>query len=219
MDFRMTENAPIKLIIVDDHPIVREGMKSLVAGTPDMTIVAETPSGFEAIRMARQMSFSVMLLDITLSDKNGIEVLKQIKTEKPDANILIFSMHREDQYAIRSLKAGASGYLSKQCSTADLLQAIRQVATGLKYITPQLAQELANNLNQEHEDAPHKSLSDREFQTLTMIASGKSVSDIAKDLSLSVKTISEYRSRILLKMKLRHNAELTHYAIKNQLVE
>jgi DNA-binding NarL/FixJ family response regulator len=128
-------------------------------------------------------------------------------------------MHREDQYAIRSLKAGASGYLSKQCSTADLLQAIRQVATGLKYITPQLAQELANNLNQEHEDAPHKSLSDREFQTLTMIASGKSVSDIAKDLSLSVKTISEYRSRILLKMKLRHNAELTHYAIKNQLVE
>jgi DNA-binding NarL/FixJ family response regulator len=219
MDFRMTENAPIKLIIVDDHPIVREGMKSLVAGTPDMTIVAETPSGIEAIRMARQMSFSVMLLDITLSDKNGIEVLKQIKTEKPDANILIFSMHREDQYAIRSLKAGASGYLSKQCSTADLLQAIRQVATGLKYITPQLAQELANNLNQEHEDAPHKSLSDREFQTLTMIASGKSVSDIAKDLSLSVKTISEYRSRILLKMKLRHNAELTHYAIKNQLVE
>ncbi|GGX49118.1 response regulator [Undibacterium squillarum] len=215
----MTENAPIKLIIVDDHPIVREGMKSLVAGTPDMTIVAETPSGIEAIRMARQMSFSVMLLDITLSDKNGIEVLKQIKTEKPDANILIFSMHREDQYAIRSLKAGASGYLSKQCSTADLLQAIRQVATGLKYITPQLAQELANNLNQEHEDAPHKSLSDREFQTLTMIASGKSVSDIAKDLSLSVKTISEYRSRILLKMKLRHNAELTHYAIKNQLVE
>ncbi|MBR7783042.1 response regulator [Undibacterium luofuense] len=215
----MTENAPIKLIIVDDHPIVREGMKSLVAGTQDMTIVAETASGIEAIRFARQMPFSVMLLDITLNDKNGIEVLKQIKTEKPDANILIFSMHREDQYAIRALKAGASGYLSKQCSTADLLQAIRQVATGLKYITPQLAQELANNLNQEHEDAPHKSLSDREFQTLTMIASGKSVSDIAKDLSLSVKTISEYRSRILLKMKLRHNAELTHYAIKNQLVE
>lgn len=215
----MTENAPIKLIIVDDHPIVREGMKSLVAGTQDMTIVAETASGIEAIRFARQMPFSVMLLDITLNDKNGIEVLKQIKTEKPDANILIFSMHREDQYAIRALKAGASGYLSKQCSTSDLLQAIRQVATGLKYITPQLAQELANNLNQEHEDAPHKSLSDREFQTLTMIASGKSVSDIAKDLSLSVKTISEYRSRILLKMKLRHNAELTHYAIKNQLVE
>ena len=171
----MTENAPIKLIIVDDHPIVREGMKSLVAGTQDMTIVAETASGIEAIRFARQMPFSVMLLDITLNDKNGIEVLKQIKTEKPDANILIFSMHREDQYAIRALKAGASGYLSKQCSTADLLQAIRQVATGLKYITPQLAQELANNLNQEHEDAPHKSLSDREFQTLTMIASGKSV--------------------------------------------
>jgi DNA-binding NarL/FixJ family response regulator len=215
----MTEHAAIKLLIVDDHPVVREGIKSIVAATNDIAVAGESASGLDAIRLSRQLDYKVMLLDIALSDKNGIEVLKQIKSEKPDVQVLMFSIHKEEQYAIRSLKAGAAGYLNKQCATSELLQAIRQVANGLKYITPQLAQELANNLNQEHEDALHKTLSDREFQTLTMIASGKSVSDIAKDLSLSVKTISEYRSRILLKMKLRHNAELTHYAIKNQLVE
>ncbi|MBC3932707.1 MAG: response regulator [Undibacterium curvum] len=215
----MTEHAAIKLLIVDDHPVVREGIKSIVAATNDIAVAGESASGLDAIRLSRQLDYKVMLLDIALSDKNGIEVLKQIKSEKPDVQVLMFSIHKEEQYAIRSLKAGAAGYLNKQCATTELLQAIRQVANGLKYITPQLAQELANNLNQEHEDALHKTLSDREFQTLTMIASGKSVSDIAKDLSLSVKTISEYRSRILLKMKLRHNAELTHYAIKNQLVE
>jgi len=215
----MTDFASIKLVVVDDHTVVREGIKSIVGATTDIAVVAEAASGIEAIRLSRQHEYKVMLLDIALADKNGIEVLKQIKAEKPDVQVLMFSMYREDQYAIRSLKAGASGYLSKQCSKEEIINAIRQVASGLKYISPQLAQELANNLNQEHEDQLHKTLSDREFQTLTMIASGKSVSDIAKDLSLSVKTISEYRSRILLKMKLRHNAELTHYAIKNQLVD
>ncbi|MFZ6725966.1 response regulator [Undibacterium sp. MH2W] len=215
----MTDFASIKLVVVDDHTVVREGIKSIVGATTDIAVVAEATSGIEAIRLSRQHEYKVMLLDIALADKNGIEVLKQIKAEKPDVQVLMFSMYREDQYAIRSLKAGASGYLSKQCSKEEIINAIRLVASGLKYISPQLAQELANNLNQEHEDQLHKTLSDREFQTLTMIASGKSVSDIAKDLSLSVKTISEYRSRILLKMKLRHNAELTHYAIKNQLVD
>ena len=215
----MTDLASIKIIVVDDHAVVREGIKSIVSNTPDIAVIAEAASGIEAIRLSRQHDYKVLLLDIALTDKNGIEVLKQIKAEKPDVQVLMFSIYREDQYAIRSLKAGASGYLSKQCSKEEIIAAIRQVAGGLKYISPQLAQELANNLNQEHDDALHKTLSDREFQTLTMIASGKSVSDIAKDLSLSVKTISEYRSRILLKMKLRHNAELTHYAIKNQLVD
>ncbi len=215
----MAEFSSIKLIVVDDHTVVREGIKSIISSTQDIGVVAEAASGYDAIRLSRQHDYKVMLLDVALGDKNGIEVLKQIKTEKPEVQVLMFSIYREDQYAIRSLKAGASGYLNKQCTKEDLINAIRQVAGGLKYISPQLAQELANNLNQEHEDALHKTLSDREFQTLTMIASGKSVSDIAKDLSLSVKTISEYRSRILLKMKLRHNAELTHYAIKNQLVD
>ncbi|PXX46768.1 response regulator [Undibacterium pigrum] len=215
----MTEKAAINVLIVDDHAVVREGVKSIISTTTDIAVIAEAEAGLEAIRLSRQLDFEVMLLDIVLPDRNGIEVLKQIKSEKPGIAVLMFSIHREDQYAVRALKAGASGFLNKQCSGTQILDAIRQVARGLKYVSTQLAQELANNLNQEHEDALHKTLSDREFQTMTLIASGKSVSDIAKELSLSVKTISEYRSRILLKMKLRHNAELTHYAIKNQLVD
>lgn len=215
----MTHSAAIKLLIVDDHAVVREGIKSIIGSSNHIAVVGEAETGLEAIRLSRQLEYQVMLLDISLPDKNGIEVLKQIKAEKPEVSVIMFSIHREDQYAVRSHKAGASGYLNKQCGAAQILDAIRQVANGLKYVSPQLAQELANNLNQEHEGALHKTLSDREFQTMTMIASGKTVSDIAKELSLSVKTISEYRARILLKMKLRHNAELTHYAIKNQLVD
>lgn len=160
-----------------------------------------------------------MLLDISMPDRSGIEVLKQIKKEKPELAVLMLSMHREDQYAIRSLKAGAAGYLTKQSAPRELVTAIRQVAGGLKYISPALAQELANHVGEDHEAPPHDSLSDREYQTLTMIASGKTVGMIAKELSLSVKTVSEYRARLLVKMKLKNSAELTHYAIKNQLIE
>jgi two-component system invasion response regulator UvrY len=215
----MTENAAIKLLIVDDHVVVREGLKQIIGHTQDMAVVGEAETGFEAIKLSRQIEYHIMLLEIALPDRNGIEVLKQIKKESPHVSVIMFSGHREDQYAVRALKSGASGYLNKQCSAAQIIMAIKQVASGLKYISPTLAQEMANNLNQEFEGQLHKTLSDREFQTLTMIASGKSVSDIAKELSLSVKTISEYRARLLLKMKLRHNAELTHYAIKNELVE
>jgi two-component system invasion response regulator UvrY len=214
----MTENAAIRIIIVDDHAVVREGLKQIINVASDIAVIAEATSGLEAIKLARQNEFHIMLLEISLPDKNGIEVLKQIKKEFPAVSVIMFSAHREDQYAVRALKAGASGFLNKQSSTADIIGAIRQVAAGQKYVSSELAQELANNLNQEYEGALHKTLSDREFQTLTMIASGKSVSDIAKELSLSVKTISEYRARLLFKMKLKHNAELTHYAIKNQLV-
>jgi two-component system invasion response regulator UvrY len=215
----MTENAAIKLIIVDDHAVVREGLKQIIGDTQDMAVIGEAETGLEAIKLSRQLEYHIMLLEIALPDRNGIEVLKQIKKESPHVSVIMFSGHREDQYAIRALKSGASGYLNKQCSKAQIITAIKQVASGLKYISPALAQEMANNLNQEFEGQLHKTLSDREFQTLTMIASGKSVSDIARELSLSVKTISEYRARLLLKMKLRHNAELTHYAIKNELVE
>ncbi|MES2049031.1 MAG: response regulator transcription factor [Pseudomonadota bacterium] len=215
----MTENAAIKLLIVDDHAVVREGLKQIIGSAQNMAVIGEAETGLEAIKLSRQLEYHIMLLEIALPDRNGIEVLKQIKKESPQISVIMFSGHREDQYAIRALKSGASGYLNKQCSTAQIITAIRQVASGLKYISPALAQEMANNLNQEFEGQLHKTLSDREFQTLTMIASGKSVSDIARELSLSVKTISEYRARLLLKMKLRHNAELTHYAIKNELVE
>lgn len=215
----MTEEARIKLLLVDNHPVVRAGIQYFIRHTDSIQVVAEANSGQEALKIARQTEVSMMLIEIALNDRNGIDVLKQIKREFPDIAVIVFSSHREDQYAIRALKAGAAGFLNKHATEAEFLNAIKQVASGLKFISPELAQEMANNLNNEHTNEPHKTLSDREYQTMIMIASGKSVSDIAKELSLSVKTISEYRSRILLKMKLRHNAELTHYAIKNELVE
>jgi DNA-binding NarL/FixJ family response regulator len=169
--------------------------------------------------LARRGDCHVLLLDISLPDRSGIEVLKQLHKECPEISVLMLSMHREDQYAIRSLKAGASGYLNKQSAPADLVNAIRLVASGKKYISASLAQELANQIGEDREAPPHETLSDREYQTLILIASGKSVSEIAVELTLSVKTISMYRSRLLQKMKLKHNAELTHYAIKNHLVD
>jgi len=215
----MSEKAIIKVFIADDHAIVREGLKQILAETRDIIVAGEAENGLEAVKLFRKSECQVMLLDISMPDRSGIDVLKQIKKEKPDLAVLMLSMHREDQYAIRSLKAGASGYLTKQSAPRELVNAIRQVAGGQKYISPALAQELANHVGEDHEAPPHDSLSDREYQTLTMIASGKTVGVIAKELSLSVKTVSEYRARLLVKMKLKNSAELTHYAIKNQLID
>ncbi|WP_295997267.1 response regulator transcription factor [Rugamonas sp.] len=215
----MTEKCIIKVFIADDHAIVRAGLKQILAETRDIVVAGEAENGFDAIQLFRKSDCQVMLLDISLPDRSGIEVLKQVKKEKPELAVLMLSMHREDQYAIRSLKAGAAGYLTKQSAPRELVTAIRQVAGGLKYISAALAQELANHVGEDHEAPPHDSLSDREYQTLTMIASGKTVGAIAKELSLSVKTVSEYRARLLVKMKLKNSAELTHYAIKNQLIE
>jgi two-component system invasion response regulator UvrY len=215
----MSTTKTIKVLIADDHAIVREGLKQILADTKDIVVAGAAENGVELIELARKKECDVLLLDISMPDKSGIEVLKQVKKEYPKIAVLMLSMHREDQYAIRSLKAGAAGYLNKQSAPAELVNAIRQVASGRKYISPTLAQELANSIGEDHEAPPHESLSDREYQTLTMIASGKTVSDIAAELALSVKTISMYRARLLQKMKLRHNAELTHYAIKNHLVE
>lgn len=215
----MSEKAIIKVFIADDHAIVREGLKQILAETRDIVVAGEAENGLDAIKLFRKSECQVMLLDISMPDRSGIEVLKQIKKEKPELAVLMLSMHREDQYAIRSLKAGAAGYLTKQSAPRELVTAIRQVAGGLKYISAALAQELANHVGEDHEAPPHDALSDREYQTLTMIASGKTVGVIAKELSLSVKTVSEYRARLLVKMKLKNSAELTHYAIKNQLIE
>jgi two-component system, NarL family, invasion response regulator UvrY len=215
----MTDKALIKVFIADDHAIVREGLKQILADTRDIVVAGEAENGVDAVKLFRKSGCHVVLLDISLPDKSGIDVLKQIKKEKPDLAVLMLSMHREDQYAIRSLKAGAAGYLTKQSAPKELVTAIRQVAGGLKYVSPALAQELANHLGEDHEAPAHEALSDREYQTLTMIASGKTVGAIAKELSLSVKTVSEYRARLLAKMKLKNSAELTHYAIKNGLIE
>jgi DNA-binding NarL/FixJ family response regulator len=209
----------IKVLIADDHAIVREGLKQILADTKDIAVAGDAGNGAEAVKIARKKPCDVLLLDISLPDRNGIDVLKQMRQEFPAMNVLMLSMHREELYAIRALKAGAAGYLNKQSAPAELVNAIRIVAAGRKYVSPALAQQLADKLTEDHESMPHEALSDREYQTLTMIASGKTVSDIAEELSLSVKTISMYRTRLLQKMKMRHNAELTHYAIKNHLIE
>jgi DNA-binding NarL/FixJ family response regulator len=215
----MTEKASIRVFIADDHAIVRAGLKQILAEERDISVVGEAETGLDAIKLFRKSRCNVLLLDISLPDRNGIEVLKQIKDDKPELAVLMLSMHREDQYAIRSLKAGASGYLTKQSAPRELVGAIRQVAAGQRYVSAQLAQVLAAQIGDDHDKPAHENLSDREYQTLMMIASGKTVSEIAKELSLSVKTISEYRSRLLAKMNLKTSAELTHYAIRNQLID
>ncbi|GGX98432.1 response regulator [Massilia dura] len=215
----MSDKAAIKVFIADDHAIVREGLKQILADTRDIVVAGEAENGSDALRLFRKSGCHVVLLDISMPDRSGIEVLKQIKKEKPELAVLMLSMHREDQYAIRSLKAGAAGYLTKQSAPKELVTAIRQVAGGLKYISAALAQELANHVGEDHETALHETLSDREYQTLTLIASGMTVGAIAKELSLSVKTVSEYRARLLVKMKLKNSAELTHYAIRNGLID
>ncbi len=207
----------IHVLIADDHAIVREGLKQILATTRDIVVSGAAADGAEAIKLARKHPASILLLDISLPDRNGIDVLKQLRKEIPTLAVLILSMHREDLYAIRALKAGAVGYLTKQSAPSELVSALREIAGGRKYISPQLAQELANAIQEDREALPHEKLSDREYQTLTMIAAGKSVTDIANELALSVKTISMYRTRLLQKMRLKHNAELTHYVIKNQL--
>jgi two-component system invasion response regulator UvrY len=215
----MTDKAIIRVFIADDHAIVREGLKQILAEQRDIVVAGEAENGLDAVKLFPKSRCHVMLLDISMPDRNGIEVLKLVKKERPELAVLMLSMHREDQYAIRSLKAGAAGYLTKQSAPRELVVAIRQVAAGQKYISAALAQELAAQVGAGHEAPAHETLSDREYQTLTMIASGKTVTEIARDLSLSVKTISEYRARLLVKMKLKNSAELTHYAIRNHLVE
>ena len=215
----MSNASKIKVLIADDHAIVREGLKQILADTKDIVVAGEAQNGNEAVKLARGNECQVMLLDISMPDRSGIDVLKQLRKELPQLSVLMLSMHREDLYAIRSLKAGAAGYLNKQSAPNELVNAIRMVASGMKYISPEMTQVLARQIGDDLEAPPHETLSDREYQTLMMIASGKAVGDIADELSLSVKTVSEYRSRLLSKMKLKNNAELTHYAIRHRLVE
>jgi len=215
----MNDKATIRVFIADDHAIVRAGLKQILAEEGDIVVTGEAENGVDATRLVSKARAHVMLLDISLPDRNGIDVLKQIKKDKPELAVLMLSMHREDQYAIRALKAGAAGYLTKQSAPRELVTAIRQVAGGQKYVSPALAQTLASQIGADHEAAAHETLSDREYQTLTMIASGRTVSEIAEELSLSAKTISEYRARLLVKMKLKTSAELTTYAIRNGLVD
>ncbi len=209
----------IRVMITDDHAIVRQGLKQILSETGDISVTGEAENGFQAVRIVRQEVFDVMLLDISLPDRNGIEVLKQVRKEKPELAVLMLSMHNENEFAIRALKAGAAGYLNKQSAPAQLVTAIRQVASGQKYITPALAMELANAITTDTDRPPHASLSDREYQTLCLIAAGKGLTEISEEMCLSPKTVSVYRSRLLEKLKLTNNSELIRYALMHHLVD
>jgi two-component system invasion response regulator UvrY len=208
----------IRILVADDHAIVRNGLKQIVGDTSDMVVAGEASNGQEALNKALKDDYDVVLLDITMPDRSGLDILKEIKSQKPELPVMILSMHPEEQYAVRALKAGAAGYLTKESAPEELINAMRRVSSGGKYVTLSLAEKLASILKAGAEELLHQTLSDREYQVLCMIASGKRVKQIADELLLSTKTISTYRTRVLRKMNMNNNMELTRYAIENQLV-
>jgi DNA-binding NarL/FixJ family response regulator len=208
----------INVLIVDDHPIVREGLKQILKGTTDIKVAEEASNGQEALKKILESDFDVVLLDISMPGRSGLDILRELKGIKSDLHVLILSTFSEQQYAVRALKAGASGYLTKESAPDELMAAIRKVSLGGKYISTALAEKLADALADDNNKLPEEILSDREHQVMCMIASGKTVKEIGLELSLSVKTISTYRQRILEKMKMKNNAEITHYAIQRGLV-
>ena len=209
----------IRIVIADDHEIVRAGLKQIISDDEDMEVLGESNNGENLIELVKKNDYDVVLLDLKMQGISGIDVIKHIKIIKPDLPIIVLSMHAEDQYAVRTIKAGASGYLTKETAAENLVSAVRRVVAGGKYISPTLAETLADSIAGGGVDLPHEKLADREFQVMCMIASGKTVTEIASELFLSVKTISTYRQRILEKMNMKNNSELTHYAIKNNLLD
>jgi DNA-binding NarL/FixJ family response regulator len=209
----------IRVFIADDHGIVRKGMKQILSRTPDIEVTGEASTGQEALEKIWANNFDVVILDISLPGRNGLDILKQIKIHKPKLPVLILSMYPEEQYAVRVFKAGAAGYLTKESERSELIEAIRRIAQGKKYITPALAERLADELEPGADKALHDKLSDREYHLLCLIARGKNTRDIAAELSLSIKTIGTHRASLLDKMGMKSNAELTHYAIQHKLVE
>jgi two-component system invasion response regulator UvrY len=209
----------IRILIGDDHAIVREGLKQILAETSDMAVAGEAANGQEVLEQVSKNDWDLLLLDIAMPGRGGMDILKQLRSERPELPVLMLSMYPEEQYAVRALKAGASGYLTKESAPEELIAAIRKVSQGGKYVSSSLAEKLAVYLETDHEKPVHELLSDREYQVMLMIASGKTVKQIADELSLSVKTISTYRSRTLRKMGMKNNAELTYYAIKHALVD
>ena len=210
---------PLRVLIADDHAIVRAGLKQFLAEVPDITVAGEAGSGAEALELIRNGEWDVLLLDIAMPDMTGIDVLKRLRHDKPDLPVLILSIYPEEQYAISMLRAGASGYMTKESAPEQLEQAIRKVAAGHRYVSPTLAELLALEVGGDMGRPAHEALSQREFQIFSKLAAGRAVSEIATELFLSVKTISTYRARILEKMAMKNNAELTYYAVKNHLIE
>jgi DNA-binding NarL/FixJ family response regulator len=208
-----------RILIADDHAVVRRGLRDILAEEFDETAFGEAENGERVLDLLRNDHWDVLVLDITMPGQSGIDILKHIRHKHPALPVLILSIHPEDQYAIRVLKAGASGYLTKDSAPAELVQAVRKILGGGKYVSLSLAEHIATHFAEDSNKRPHDTLSERESQVMRLIASGKTSKEIAKELGLSVKTISTYRSRILEKMGLRTNAEISHYAIKHGLVD
>jgi DNA-binding NarL/FixJ family response regulator len=208
----------IRIVIADDHAIVRRGLRQLVSEESDITVVGEATNAQELLTLLRQHACDALLLDISMPGRTGLEILRELRQEHPRLPILLLTMHPEEQFAVRALRAGAAAYLTKETAPEDLVVAIRKVIRGGRYITPSLAEKLAADLADGTERPRHEALSEREHQVLRLLGAGRSVTQIADELCLSVKTISTYRARILEKMGMKTNAELIHYAIKNQLV-
>jgi len=209
----------ISILVVDDHPVVREGLKQILQGMPETVVLDEAGSAQETLGKISENDYDMVILDTSLPDRNGLDVLKDLRRMKPVLRILVVTMHPEEQYALRTLKAGAYGYLTKDAASDELVLATRTICSGRKYIGLSVAEKLAFALDTEAEKLPHEFLSNREYQVMCMIASGKTTTEIARELMLSVKTVSTYRSRILSKMRLKNNMELIHYAIKHRLVD
>ncbi len=209
----------IHVLIADDHAIVRQGLKQILSETDDLVVTGEADDGADALQLARQQPWDVFLLDVSMPNRNGIDTLKQLKKEFPRLPVLILSMHPEEQYAVRALKAGAAGYLTKQSAPEQLVTAIRQVAGGKKYVSTAVAQQLIEALSDDTDKLPHERITDREYQVLVMISTGNTLTQIAENLNLGVATVSTYRARLLEKMGLKSTAEIIRYGLENGLVD
>ncbi|HEU0290866.1 MAG TPA: response regulator transcription factor [Burkholderiales bacterium] len=209
----------MKILIADDHPVVRHGLKQILAADSDMTVVGEAKNGIEALELARKVDWDVAILDYSMPGRNGLDVLSEIKREFPQRPVLILSMHPEELHARRVLKAGGAGYMNKDSAGEELTTVLRKVVNGGKYVSPSLAERLAVELTPDAQKPPHETLSDREYRVMWLLASGKPINGIAKEMFLSPSTISTYRIRILRKLGLATNAEMVHYAVKHQLIE
>jgi two-component system invasion response regulator UvrY len=209
----------INILVVDDHALIRKGLKMLLEENPDFKVSGEAETGTKAIKMVRKQHFDLVLLDLSLPDKHGMDVLKQMKAEQPDIKIIVLSMYPEEQYGVRVLKAGAVGYVNKQAAPEKLIVAIQQVISGKTYISETMAEHLLNNLIGKSQELLHQSLSNREYQTLCLMSSGNSLTEISEIMMLSPKTVSVYRARMLEKMGFKNNAEAVHYAIAHALVD
>lgn len=211
----------IKILVADDHAIVREGLKRILGSATDMAVTGEACTGQEVVEKATRNDFDVLVLDISMPGRNGLDILRELRVMKPKLHVLMLSVFPEEQYAVRVIKAGASGYMTKDSAPDELVVAIRRISQGRKYVSPSLAERLAVDLElgSDRDRPPHELLSDREYRVMCMVAAGTRANEIAEELMLSVKTISTYRTRILRKMRMKSGAELTHYAIKHGLVD